>query len=594
MDEEARIQSMFLTLTPFQQEQIRTKCVAYEASLTGKPITVDIKARVMAQFRHTLIKAVYEKQGGRGALVSQNTLVRAGSPPPPPGRPPVRYYKAVPPPPPTKPHPLAVSGKSPYSQTFSGSYLVDKSNGLLTRLFGSGALPTGLQDWVNRVFSVFEKTQPALRFKADSYVTDAMRILSTTGELWKTNWVVFPLPSIQVLATYRPESGDIVRKIEIVDLIETTERCAKSRKTHVDSTSEFIALKSVRVSPTATSQSGQRLSKAELNKRSKRAHKYRDHLVSPTTSSPEPSASEAVNVQYEFGNDEDDIFEKTGQFSVIGTCTKMDKRYLRLTAAPDPSLVRPEPVLRNWVDELARMWKSKEKEWKYVEDQMRAIRQDLTVQNIRGDFTSQVYELNARWALESGDMGQFNQCQTQLKQLHWSDKTVSDVKAEFISYRLLYYFFMHLRVDEQLFLSQVLAMPDYQNHPFVVFALEIRRSTTTNNFSKYFELVKIANGILAPGPNHGIPASHTKFLLHAFEARQRLVALLVLTKAFATQLAVPWLSNLLGFDSEEECTRFLEENGAVYKSSAILDPKACFPVFSNSPLLVSSKLKLMG
>ncbi|EGD99781.1 hypothetical protein TESG_07118 [Trichophyton tonsurans CBS 112818] len=84
---------------------------------------------------------------------------------------------------------------------------------------------------------------------------------------------------------------------------------------------------------------------------------------------------------------------------IVGRSTELEKRYLRLTAAPNPDNVRPLPVLRKTLDLLKRRWKQ-ENNYGYICDQFKSMRQDLTVQHIKNDFTVLVYEIHARIALE--------------------------------------------------------------------------------------------------------------------------------------------------------------------------------------------------
>jgi len=77
----------------------------------------------------------------------------------------------------------------------------------------------------------------------------------------------------------------------------------------------------------------------------------------------------------------------------------LEKRYFRLTSAPNPDNVRPLHVLEKTLEMLKRKWRS-EANYSYICDQFKSLRQDLTVQHIKNDFVVTVYEIHARIALE--------------------------------------------------------------------------------------------------------------------------------------------------------------------------------------------------
>jgi SAC3 family protein LENG8/THP3 len=123
--------------------------------------------------------------------------------------------------------------------------------------------------------------------------------------------------------------------------------------------------------------------------------------------------------------------------NIVGKSQLLEKEYLRLCGPPDPALVRPEHVLKQSFSYCLEKWESG-KNYRFIEEQFRSIRQDLMVQGIKNSFTVLVYETNAKIALKNLDLGQFNQCQTQLHELY--KQLAFDIKAkeEFLCYRILY------------------------------------------------------------------------------------------------------------------------------------------------------------
>lgn len=123
------------------------------------------------------------------------------------------------------------------------------------------------------------------------------------------------------------------------------------------------------------------------------------------------------------------------EHTVVGTSSKLEKPYLRLTSAPDPKTVRPLVTLVQTLELLKKKWRT-ENNYAYICDQFKSMRQDLTVQRIKNEFTVKVYEIHARIALEMGDLGEYNQCQSQLRGLYAYG--IKGSAMEFLAYRILY------------------------------------------------------------------------------------------------------------------------------------------------------------
>lgn len=198
---------------------------------------------------------------------------------------------------------------------------------------------------------------------------------------------------------------------------------------------------------------------------------------------------------------------------VVGRSQKLEKNYFRLTSAPNPDDVRPLEILRQTLELLKKKW-LKDADYGYICDQFKSLRQDLTVQHIKNEFTTNVYEIHARIALEKGDLGEYNQCQTQLRALY--KQNLGGHPVEFKAYRILYTIFTCNRTDMNDVLSDL--TPADKKTKAITHALAVRSALALGNYHQFFKLY------LNP-PNMGA------YLMDMFIERERLAALAAISKA---------------------------------------------------------------
>ncbi|KII85821.1 hypothetical protein PLICRDRAFT_44236 [Plicaturopsis crispa FD-325 SS-3] len=226
------------------------------------------------------------------------------------------------------------------------------------------------------------------------------------------------------------------------------------------------------------------------------------------------------------------------RYTIVGTNQEIFKDYLRLTTEPKPEQIRPYAILQQTLEELKKRWRQKTS-YNWVCSQFKSLRQDLTVQRIKNDFTVQVYEIHARMALESGDMVEYNQCQATLKTLY--ELGIPGKVEEFTAYRILMLLHGRNRSELNLFVGQL--TPRQKADPAVRHALTVQRAQAMGNYHALFESY-------LSSPNMGA------YIMDHFIDRERIKALIIMTKAYKS-LSLDFIHTELAFDSAEAAREFL-------------------------------------
>ncbi|CAG9315436.1 unnamed protein product [Blepharisma stoltei] len=277
---------------------------------------------------------------------------------------------------------------------------------------------------------------------------------------------------------------------------------------------------------------------------------------------PKPKKREKIEKIEKIEKSKSDNLES--DWKIAGTCTDLEKQYFRLTSKPDPSTVRPEPILRKALAWFKDRWRRKEIKYEYFSDQLRSIRQDLTVQGIKDKFTVEVYQVHTRLALEAGDLDQCISCMSRLFELY--DEGLSGKQAEFTAYRIIYFSLQQLYIQLEKCLKK-LSVADKETEE-IKHALALKSSLIHGNYHQVFRLRKIA-------PNMGA------YMIDMFLQKLRKFSLLKIFKSYMPNVPLDFVSQELGFLNSLEAETFIKECGGVINAGIIETKESLAALNSN-------------
>ncbi|KAG9312943.1 SAC3/GANP/Nin1/mts3/eIF-3 p25 family-domain-containing protein [Chiua virens] len=436
----------------------------------------------------------------------------------------------------------------------------------------SDSWPPQLKEWVAKCLGQMNDSN---RTEAQAELRQVIADAFTAKTLWTTDWAGVQLQSLtpkppptlkRKISEYQP-TGKKAKKAAIKNATSTLDlgdqatlnrRAERFQREH-----EIERQKNLRING----------SQSVL-----RANSQGVHLLNRIWRADSPST---------FGSNPDDPEADPNvphwdRHTIVGTSQELFKDYLRLTSEPRPEMIRPYHVLQRTFTELKIRWRQKFS-YDWICNQFKSLRQDLTVQRIKNEFTVEVYEMHARCALESVsgtasdiqsgccivfqvDMVEYNQCQAMLKSLY--ELGIPGKVEEFTAYRIL--MLLHGRNKSELNLYVGQLTPQQKTHQAVRHALSVQRAVSMSNYHKLFKEYVDA-------PNMGA------YIMDHFIDRERAKALMIMTKAYRT-LTLAFIQNELAFETLTETLSYLHTHGvAVFTNPSnpdrdkVLDCRAVAP-----------------
>ncbi|KZV85712.1 hypothetical protein EXIGLDRAFT_681609 [Exidia glandulosa HHB12029] len=412
--------------------------------------------------------------------------------------------------------------------------------------------PPALRDWVGRCLAQMTDSN---RNEAHAEMKKVISEAFNSRTLWTIDWKTVTLASLE------PKAPILGVKRKLGDPGPSfTPKKAKKDKVKLASTN-------------ALDTSAEELAKAKRARRFEREHELERQRTNgaytsladrvgtlsmiPNRVAYGAKTASKRNMYGRFANEDDGAGNDSNavdweRFRIVGRSQDLFKHYLRLTSEPDPATIRPKPVLEKTLLELKARWR-RESNYQWICDQFKSLRQDLTVQRIKDDFTVSVYEIHARMALESSDLVEFNACIATLWQLY--GEGLRGKNEEFLAYRILYLVHAKNRSEINRLIGQL--TPEQKAADAVRHALQVQRAIASSNYHALFVLFTQA-------PNMG------GYIMDHIVPRERISALMCMGKVYKPGIPVEFITSELAFENAEETHKFLSDhNAAIYLDDSV-------------------------
>jgi len=237
--------------------------------------------------------------------------------------------------------------------------------------------------------------------------------------------------------------------------------------------------------------------------------------------------------------------------SVIGVSQQIEKDFFRLTCEADPSKVRPLEILKKSLLAIKKHWLLSQN-YDYTHNQLKSIRQDLTVQSIKTPFTLQVYETHARIALEMKDLGTFSDCMSVALSLY--ETGLEGNRLEFRSYSILYALYLKDKNSVTLQI-QGLSTSDIKDKA-VSHAISVVKAVDAGDYHQFFSLYLAS-------PNM------SDYLLDLMMDKIRTKALKTIASVYQDPVPISKICSELAFKNKRECLQFLETTKHKFDNSSL-------------------------